>query len=201
MSKRRGLSQELRDVAVWLERQPGVINVVQGHKYVRVRHHHQAGFARVRISDDKSVHVVAYDKLGCKDFFIYAPPSPLRDRWVAALTTGTVIGANGNAPELKPVKETIKTVISRGAGSDKHVPKPEAALIHENAGQVYSVSPDLAAKWLEHNTRNRKLRQSVVNKYAADMREGRWLLTGDAIAFDKNGCGLYWRAESPSRCW
>jgi hypothetical protein len=89
--------------------------------------------------------------------------------------------------ELKPVKETIKTVISRGAGSDKHVPKPEAALIHENAGQVYSVSPDLAAKWLEHNTRNRKLRQSVVNKYAADMREGRWLLTGDAIAFDKNG--------------
>lgn len=47
-----------------------------------------------------------------------------------------------------------------------------------------TVTPELAAEWLEHNTHNRTLRPRVVDKYAADMKAGRWLLTHQGIAFD-----------------
>ena len=50
------------------------------------------------------------------------------------------------------------------------------------------VTPAHAAKWLEGNTHNRKLRQSVVERYARDMKAGRWQLTHEAIAFDQDNC-------------
>jgi hypothetical protein len=46
------------------------------------------------------------------------------------------------------------------------------------------VTPDQATKWLEGNTHNRKLHQSVVERYARDMKAGKWQLTHEAIAFD-----------------
>lgn len=49
------------------------------------------------------------------------------------------------------------------------------------------VTPHLAAKWLERNTRNRNLRQRLIDCYASDMREGRWQFNGDAIRFDRDG--------------
>lgn len=52
--------------------------------------------------------------------------------------------------------------------------------------EFVTVSPDVAAVWLQTNTHNRRLSRGVVGKYAADMAAGRWRLTGDAIRFDTN---------------
>ena len=44
-----------------------------------------------------------------------------------------------------------------------------------------------AMRWLERNESNRNARARVVNAYARDMREGRWLATGETIKFDRHG--------------
>jgi hypothetical protein len=53
--------------------------------------------------------------------------------------------------------------------------------------EVLLITPEIAAAWLDTNTLNRKLRMSVVDKYARDMMAGVWKLTYDAIRFDDNG--------------
>lgn len=183
MSKsKRGLSLEMRNAVIWLGRQPEVTSVVQG-RYTETRHKHPPGFTRIVSSDKKTVHLRTYDKRGTKDLFVYAPPSPLRDRWVAALASGDVFSANGTQPKLI---DTVKTVPPDGTSVPSIVvptPKP----LNAEAGQLFDVTPALAAKWLERNTRNRALRDDVAQRYAGDMRAGKWMVTGDAIAFDKNG--------------
>lgn len=52
---------------------------------------------------------------------------------------------------------------------------------------VEEVTPSVAEKWMARNTRNRKLKPRTVGKLAAELREGRWRLTPDAIAFDVDG--------------
>lgn len=49
------------------------------------------------------------------------------------------------------------------------------------------VTPELASKWLNGNTHNRPLKNGVVDRYAADMRVGRWRQSHQGIAFDENG--------------
>ena len=49
------------------------------------------------------------------------------------------------------------------------------------------ITPSMASQWLESNTHNRPLRQSVIVKYARDMSSGRWLRTHEAIALAKDG--------------
>lgn len=53
--------------------------------------------------------------------------------------------------------------------------------------EIVDVTPELARTWLKANTRNRNLRQADVEKYARDMRAGRWQFTGEAIKFSKTG--------------
>lgn len=55
------------------------------------------------------------------------------------------------------------------------------------AGHVTEVSPELAERWLERNTKNRPIRQRDVDKYARDMASGNWLMTGEGIKFDVSG--------------
>lgn len=184
MSKSAGLSLEIKNAIVWLEKQPGVTSVVQGNRYNRTKHHHKPGWARVRIANDKMVHVAVYDKNGMKDVFVHAPKSPLRDRWVAALAGGDVVGSNGG-PKIVEPQQVIKKVAGAAALAD--VAKPSKQIVQHDAAQIYDVTPELAAQWLEHNTRNRKLYQRVVNRYAADMKAGRWRQSVDAIGFDVNG--------------
>lgn len=49
-----------------------------------------------------------------------------------------------------------------------------------------NVSPEQATKWLEGNTHNRGVRDSVVERYARDMKAGAWRLTHQGIAFDRS---------------
>jgi hypothetical protein len=45
----------------------------------------------------------------------------------------------------------------------------------------------MATQWLEGNTHNRPLNQGAVDMLAQEIREGRWKLTHQGIAFDKDG--------------
>lgn len=61
-----------------------------------------------------------------------------------------------------------------------------------------TVTPVMAANWLDHaNSRNRPISQAVVDRYARDMRGGRWRLTHQGIAFDPNGVLL----DGQHRLW
>lgn len=54
--------------------------------------------------------------------------------------------------------------------------------------ELIEVTPDLAAKWLESNTGNRRISNTVVQRYASDMKAGRWRHpTGEALIFDRLG--------------
>lgn len=57
--------------------------------------------------------------------------------------------------------------------------KPYAACV--------SVTPDIAARWLQNNQSNRTIRPNQVDRYARDMKAGNWKFTGEAIKFSPNG--------------
>lgn len=57
--------------------------------------------------------------------------------------------------------------------------KPSAAVV--------VITPDIAARWLELNTRNRPIRERTVDAYARDIQAGRWQITGEAIKFAADG--------------
>lgn len=50
-----------------------------------------------------------------------------------------------------------------------------------------TITPEKAAELLKANTRNRKLRQSLVDLYASDMKAGLWLQTHQGIAINCDG--------------
>jgi hypothetical protein len=49
------------------------------------------------------------------------------------------------------------------------------------------VDPATAAKWLLRNKGNRRLSQTVINRFTSDMANGRWFYTHQGIAFDIKG--------------
>lgn len=59
------------------------------------------------------------------------------------------------------------------------------------------VTPRMAAQWLEKNTHNRPIKQRVVEDYAQQMKEGKWVLNGEAIVFDENDV----LADGQHRLW
>lgn len=59
------------------------------------------------------------------------------------------------------------------------------ATLPELRTTLVDVTPALAEKWLaDHNHNNRTLSTKVVQRYADDMRNGRWMLTHQGPAFD-----------------
>lgn len=53
--------------------------------------------------------------------------------------------------------------------------------------RIETITPEIAVSWLEKNESNRHLDQSTVDRYARDMRAGRWHMTGDPIQFGISG--------------
>lgn len=51
--------------------------------------------------------------------------------------------------------------------------------------EVLTITPDMAKAWLERGGRNRKPIQRTVMRYAAAIRRGEWILTGDSIKLDQ----------------
>lgn len=56
---------------------------------------------------------------------------------------------------------------------------------HNPTYRVVDVTPEIAAKWLVDNTRNRSLNERVVDTYAGAMIRGEWRENGDAIRFSR----------------
>lgn len=57
--------------------------------------------------------------------------------------------------------------------------KPSASVVY--------VTPEMAERWLGKNHVNRNIRNNRVGKYASDMANGKWQITGEAIKFDRAG--------------
>jgi len=53
--------------------------------------------------------------------------------------------------------------------------------------QVISVTPELATEWLARGGVNRRVSQKHVMRLAQQMKDGQWLLNGEAIKFNING--------------
>lgn len=52
---------------------------------------------------------------------------------------------------------------------------------------VIMVDASIAKRWLTRNAKNRKPRQSIVERYRLEMLAGRWHFAGDPIRFDADG--------------
>lgn len=50
------------------------------------------------------------------------------------------------------------------------------------------ITPVVAQRYLEENTRNRPLRRATVKRFAAAMRRDEWLNNGETIKFNGSGC-------------
>ena len=50
-----------------------------------------------------------------------------------------------------------------------------------------TVTPAMAKAWLKKNTKNRKVKKKIVARYAHQMKQGEWELTGEAICFSNQG--------------
>ena len=53
--------------------------------------------------------------------------------------------------------------------------------------EIRTITPEIAAKMLEHNQSNRKLRKGTVDLYVKEMLDGTWNLTGQGITFGTDG--------------
>lgn len=59
---------------------------------------------------------------------------------------------------------------------------------HEPAPNRMLITPSMAQRWLrDGNTANRPLVPSHAERLARDMKEGRWILTHEGLAFDSHG--------------
>lgn len=63
----------------------------------------------------------------------------------------------------------------------------ENVLSMKPSASVVVVTPEMAARWLSKNQKNRNIRQAAVSSYARDMASGNWQLTGEAVKFDRSG--------------
>ncbi len=61
---------------------------------------------------------------------------------------------------------------------------------NEKLGKML-VTPEMAKEWLMHNTHNRPVSRTTVEKYARDMKAGKWFYTNQGIGFDTTGTLTY----------
>lgn len=52
--------------------------------------------------------------------------------------------------------------------------------------EIVSVTPEIAQKWLAENDVNRNVRNYNVDKYARNMANGQWSMTGEPVKFDRH---------------
>lgn len=60
-------------------------------------------------------------------------------------------------------------------------------LIYRPGAYIVTITPEVAARLLERNTRNRNRKERAINDYARQMTAGSFLLTNQGIGVDRNG--------------
>ena len=53
--------------------------------------------------------------------------------------------------------------------------------------EIVTITPEMAQAYLAKNTNNRRIRPTAVDRYACDMRAGKWDLTHQGLAFNCDG--------------
>lgn len=64
------------------------------------------------------------------------------------------------------------------------------AFVTERTGEIQTISPAVAARWLERNTSNRPLNNNWIADLSAAMTRGEWMENGEAIKFSNTGALL-----------
>jgi hypothetical protein len=68
---------------------------------------------------------------------------------------------------------------------------------NEPTMEIILITPSMAMKWLEGNTKNRSISDATVEAYAADMKSGNWKFTHQGVAFTTEGV----LADGQHRLW
>lgn len=84
--------------------------------------------------------------------------------------------AKGKAHGLIRTAGTVDPVAKNGA--------PASAPLGKLLSQWIDVTPEVAARWLKNNFRNRPISEDVVAAYARDMTNGVWVPTHQGVAFN-----------------
>lgn len=88
------------------------------------------------------------------------------------------------------IRRIVNLAKERGLIRDGTTPTPierngeDISTLGPLRSQWIDVTPALAKRWLDNNVRNRRVREDVVNAYARDMVNGRWVYTHQGIAFN-----------------
>ena len=166
-----------------------------------------AGSVAVRVYTKRgmqNLHVYTTDPSGLESHLrarLVRPdgePTPRRSPMATAMRQALETGSGSTAPAAAPLAAKAKPFEPARVGRrGKQQPvypaepapmKPAAPVEGSDvSGRLVRVTADIACNWLERNTKNRRLRDVDVKKYAADMRAGRWLPGGNIIKFDVNG--------------
>lgn len=81
---------------------------------------------------------------------------------------------------MTSVINRVTSAVTSTNGTRKHA--------HRLTLSVETITPEVAARWLsEHHDDNRPSRKTHVTSLARAMRNGEWMLNGEAIVFDWNG--------------
>lgn len=202
---------DLRRTVERITRTPGVIKVVCG-SFSNASHSHRAGNIKVVREHHDHLDLRVYIKRGMVNVYAYATrPADVRDALVAGrqlpsssptVATMESIPLKSSAPAT-PAPARPATA-PRLAAPVSVTPLPAApapvpvtptsevrtaALVADTtiSGALVTITPEVAFSWLTRNTRNRALRAGVVERYARDMRAGRWKPGGSIIKFDVDG--------------
>lgn len=163
---------------------PGVSAVV-GTGWANSAHDHTPGHVTYTSTVQKGISARVYGRGGIQTVIIETK-DPLGLR-------GRLVPPPANRREVTPLPPDAR--IARGARNAEPVYPAEPAPLKPAdpvadtliKGRLVSVTPDIAVNWLERNTHNRRLKDSVVDMYAGDMKAGLWRAGGSIIKFDTNG--------------
>lgn len=60
-------------------------------------------------------------------------------------------------------------------------------MVEKPTASIVTVTPDMAEHWLTLNVKNRPKKPKNIERFARDMSNGDWQITGEAIKFDTDG--------------
>jgi hypothetical protein len=165
-----------------LRRMPFVQKVVPGGTS-SAPHSHRPGELKYVKQEGKAALLRAYSARGMQNLHVYGDLVKLQEALVRPApkaNSGAHLPAESNIEKRsrqQPVYPAQPTPVRPAE------PVADTGI----KGNLVTVTPDLALNWLERNTRNRPLRDSVVAKYANDMRSGRWKEGGCIVKFAADG--------------
>lgn len=167
---------------------PGVTNVVAGN-ISNTPHSHRPGEMKLLAKDTaKNIATIrAFSSRGMQNLFVYAKDlDALHKSLVVIPSKFNVRKPSSVLPAESKIERKDREQPIYPADPSP-IKSADAVKDSDLVGRLVTVTVDIALNWLERNSHNRPLRNADVQKYANDMRAGRWLPGGVVIKFAKDG--------------